>query len=176
MDIKLLLWDWRFILVTILGVAVYAVADWKNFKILVIQAIAVAKSKAKDGVLNGGQAQEDWVVDKVYDVMPARIKLFVNKELLRKIVYKAYHITKDLLDDGKLNESVLDQIVEQVVASDKVQEAVEAVASAEIESNVVATKEANVAEIIQESTVILGILPEETKSETIEKIEEVLAK
>lgn len=110
MDIKLLIWDWRFILVTGLGFAIYAISDWKNFKILVNQAIVAAKSKAKDGVLKSGQDQENWVVDKVYDVMPARIKLFVNKELLRKIVNKAYHTAKDLLDDGKLNGSILDRL------------------------------------------------------------------
>jgi parvulin-like peptidyl-prolyl isomerase len=110
MDIKLLLWDWRFILAVGLGFVVYAVVDWKNFKILINQAITVAKSKAKDGVLESGQDQENWVVEKVYEVMPARIKLFVNKELLRKIVNKAYHIAKDLLDDGKLNGSILDRL------------------------------------------------------------------
>ena len=108
------LWDWRFVLSVVLGFVIWAVADIKNFKILVNQAIVIAKSKAKDGVLNSGKEQEDWVVEKVYAVMPARIKLFVSEELLRKIVYKAYHLAKDLLDDGKLNGSVAEDVASDI--------------------------------------------------------------
>ena len=119
------LWDWRFVLSVVLGFVVWAVADFKNFKILVNQAIIVAKSKAKDGVLNSGKEQEDWVVEKVYEVMPAKIKLFVSKELLRKIVYKAYHLSKDLLDDGKLNGSVAEDVASAVVVPVQVEKPVE---------------------------------------------------
>jgi hypothetical protein len=103
MDWKLILWDWRFVIALILGVAVYAVADWKNFKIKAYQLMLDAKSLAKDQVLKTGQEQEDWVVEKLYAIMPAKFKLFISEDLLRKIVYKAYHIAKDYLDDGKLN-------------------------------------------------------------------------
>jgi hypothetical protein len=106
MDWKSILWDWRFVLVVVLGIAVYAVVDWKNFKIKLHQLMLDAKSLAKDKILNSGKEQEDWVVEKLYGIMPAKLKVFISKELLQKIVYKAYHTAKDLIDDGKLNNSI----------------------------------------------------------------------
>jgi hypothetical protein len=106
MDWKSILWDWRFVLAVVLGVAVYAIADWKNFKIKLNQLMLDAKSLAKDKILNSGQEQEDWVVMKLYNIMPAKLKVFISEELLRKIVKKAYHTAKDLIDDGHLNNSI----------------------------------------------------------------------
>jgi hypothetical protein len=106
MDWKAMLWDWRFILACVLGIAIYMVADWNGFKIKLHQLMLDAKSMAKAEVLKSGKDQENWVVDNLYEIMPAKLKLFISKELLRKIVYKAYHTAKDLIDDGSLNNSV----------------------------------------------------------------------
>lgn len=106
MDFKSIIWDWKYVIIVVIAFIIWAIVDYKNFKILINQAIIVAKSKAKDMVLHSGQAQEDWVVEKVYNVMPSRIKIFVSKELLRKLTHQAYHTAKDYLDDNKLNNSI----------------------------------------------------------------------
>jgi hypothetical protein len=92
--------------VVLLGVVIFAIFDFAKFKQIVFQAMLIAKSKAKDLVLKSGQEQEDWVVEKVYNILPARIKLFVSKEILRNLVKKFYKEAKDYLDDGKFNDSV----------------------------------------------------------------------
>jgi hypothetical protein len=101
-----IIWDWRFVLIIVLGIVIYAILDWKNFKIKLNALMLVAKSLAKDKILNSGQEQEDFVVEKLYAIMPAKLKVFISQELLRKIVKKAYATAKDLLDDGKLNGSI----------------------------------------------------------------------
>lgn len=106
MDWKVLVWDWRFVLAIVLGIVVYAVADWKNFKIKAYQLMLDAKSLAKDQVLKSGQEQEDWVVEKLYAVMPTKFKVFISEDLLRKIVYKSYHLAKDIIDNGKIDNSI----------------------------------------------------------------------
>lgn len=106
MELKALLWDWRFVIIVVLAFVIWAIADFKNFKLLVVQVMLIAKSKAKDLVLKSGKEQEDFVVDKVYEIMPVRLKVFISKDLLRKFVQKLYHSIKDYLDDKQLNNSV----------------------------------------------------------------------
>ena len=65
-----------------------------------------AKDKAKDLILKSGQQQEDWVIDKAYIFLPKKITAFINRERMRKIIHYLYLKAKDLLDDGKLNNSI----------------------------------------------------------------------
>lgn len=54
-----------------------------------------------------GADRLDWVVDLAYPKLPWYIQLFINKEVLKKIIDKWFRGIKDLLDDGKLNESAI---------------------------------------------------------------------
>lgn len=65
-----------------------------------------AKDMAKDQILNGGKAQEDWVVAKLQLILPRRLSLFLGEETLRNLVKFLYRKGLDYLDDGKFNDSV----------------------------------------------------------------------
>jgi hypothetical protein len=107
-NIGAVLWDWRFVIAVVVAVAVYAIAEWNNFKTLAFQAMLRAKSKAKDAVLQSGKEQEDWVCEHLYFILSARVKVFIrDPEALRPVVHWLYQKAKDLLDDGKFNNSAV---------------------------------------------------------------------
>lgn len=104
--------EWRFVIVLIIVVIIYAILEGKS-KIyqLMLQAERlakhaedVAKSGAKDLVLKSGQDQEDWVVIQIYRVIP--YAKFISQSTMHKIVKWLFHTGKDYLDDGKLNDSI----------------------------------------------------------------------
>lgn len=102
---KDLIWEWRYVILLGIGATLYTILEWGSVKGKILNAIIAAKDLAKDKVLHGGKAQEDWVVSRVYLVLPNRVKLFLSEELLRKIIKYLYQKSMDLLDDGKVNNS-----------------------------------------------------------------------
>ena len=103
---KNFVWDWRFVIILILAVAIFCVFNWQKAKAIAYNGMLRAKSLAKDAVLNSGKEQEDWVVANVYPYLPLPIKAFMNRELFRRFVSWLYKKGKDLLDDGRLNNSI----------------------------------------------------------------------
>jgi len=101
-----LVWEFRYILIVIFGVIVFALFEWEKFKSIAYKTMLQAKTLAKDTILSSGQEQEDWVVDKLYLIMPIPFRVFLNKDLLRTIVKSVYDKAKDFLDDGKINGSI----------------------------------------------------------------------
>lgn len=99
------LWDFRYVIVAIAATGVWSAFEWTKAKDIAHGFIINAKSLAKDGFLNTGKEQEDWVVEKVLLFMPATLKLFVNESMVRALVQNLYKAAKDMLDDGKLNNS-----------------------------------------------------------------------
>lgn len=93
MDWKLILWDWRWVIVIIL-------------KEMAISGALMAKKLAKEAVLNSGQEQEDWVVNRIYPLLPVPVRVVISETTFRKIVKYFYDKAKDYLDDGELNNSI----------------------------------------------------------------------
>jgi hypothetical protein len=106
MDWKAILWDWRFIIILILGAILFALFEWSSAKEIILKGCLMAKKLAKDAVLSSGQAQEDWVVFRIYPCLPAPMRVFVSEATFRKIVRWLYGKAKDYLDDGELNGSI----------------------------------------------------------------------
>lgn len=98
--------EYRFMLLIILGVFIFAIFEWSKFKKLAYSAILNAKSLAKDYVLKSGKQQEDWVVKKMYQYLPKKIIRFINEETMRRVVHYLYRKLKDYIDDGEFNNSI----------------------------------------------------------------------
>lgn len=103
---KELIFENRYLIIAVIGVVIYSIAEWNNVKSVVYNVMLRAKDMAKDQILKGGKEQEDWVVNKLISILPLRIKLILNEELIRLIVKNLYNTGLDLLDDGELNNSV----------------------------------------------------------------------
>lgn len=112
---KELIWEYRYVILLVIGAALYTILEWGSVKGKILNAIVAAKDLAKDKVLHGGKAQEDWVVSRVYLLLPNRVKLFLSEELLRKIIRYLYQKSMDLLDDGKVNDSFTEEEKESTV-------------------------------------------------------------
>lgn len=100
------MWEYRFIIVTMVSIALYIAFDWKGFKADAYNYMLRAKSMAKDGILKTGKAQEDWVVNMILEKAPKSWVRFLTEEQKRKIIKKLYSAGLDLIDDGKLNGSI----------------------------------------------------------------------
>ncbi|GFZ31225.1 hypothetical protein CSC2_17510 [Clostridium zeae] len=97
-----LLWQWRFVIVLIIAIGVYATFEWSNFKSICYGLMLQAKRYAKDEVLKSGDEQVEWIVNKAYQFLPIRLTIFISKDLMRKIVQYLYSKLKDYLDDGQV--------------------------------------------------------------------------
>ena len=102
-----LLFEYRFIIILVVVVILYAALEWQKFKTILFALMLQAKGKAKDLVLKSGTKQEDWVVEKAYKFLPKKITIFLNEQRMRKIVHYLYTKAKDKLDDGIINNSIL---------------------------------------------------------------------
>jgi uncharacterized protein (UPF0333 family) len=100
------LWEYRFVIIIIVAVILYAIFSWQNFKTKAYALMLQAKSLAKDAILKSGDQQAEWVVKKAYNMLPIGWQLFITEDRLRKIIYYLYHKAKDYLDDGKINNSI----------------------------------------------------------------------
>ncbi|KPU42686.1 hypothetical protein OXPF_37400 [Oxobacter pfennigii] len=103
---KEFLWEFRFFIVIIFALSLYALFAWQDFKTKAYALMLQAKSLAKDAVLKSGDQQAEWVVKKAYQFLPKSITIFLSEETMYKIVKTLYDKAKDYLDDGKLNSSI----------------------------------------------------------------------
>jgi hypothetical protein len=101
-----ILWEYRFIILVVLAVVLYACLEWNKFKALAYAAMLQAKRMAKDAVLKSGDEQVEWVVRKAYQFMPRTWTIFISEDRMRKIIGYLYGKLKDYIDDGQLNRSM----------------------------------------------------------------------
>jgi hypothetical protein len=52
-----------------------------------------------------GKEKMDFVVNAIKHVMPKWLKLFISDEMLKELLQMWFNNIKDLLDDGKINDS-----------------------------------------------------------------------
>ena len=100
------LFEFRFIIMIVLAVILYAALEWQKFKTISFALMLQAKSKAKDLILKSGKKQEDWVVKKAYQYLPRKITIFINEQRMRRIIHYLYVRAKDYIDDGEFNNSI----------------------------------------------------------------------
>lgn len=104
-----LIFEYRYIIIYALVLIVGIIFNPSEFKARLYQAILQAKKLAKDGVLQTGIAQEDYVVANISKFVGFRFKFIltlIGENNLRLIIKKLYIKAIDLVDDGKLNDSV----------------------------------------------------------------------
>jgi len=101
-----LLFEYRFIIAVVLIVVLYAVFEWQKFKAKCYNLMLQAKDLAKDAILKSGDQQMEWVIKRCYQFMPKSLTIFISEARMRILIQFLYDKAKDLLDDGKLNNSL----------------------------------------------------------------------
>lgn len=100
------MWDYRYLIVAIVFLILVALCEWNRTKQTAYNVMLRAKDMAKDEILKGGKEQEDWVVGKLMQILPAPITIFLGEKFIRQLVKFLYEKGLDYLDDGKFNNSV----------------------------------------------------------------------
>lgn len=101
-----MLFEFRYVLAFLVGFVLFALFEWEKTRRIIGNLMLTAKSLAKDAVLNSGKDQEDWVLLKAYQYLPKWITMFIPEDVMRKLIQYLYHMAKDHLDDGKINNSI----------------------------------------------------------------------
>ena len=100
----MLIWlshNYEFVLNLLLVLVALLIGVAQHYNLLKGKALAGmlgAKKLAKDGLLSGGQAQEDWVVTTIYPLLPAQIRLFVSEAAFRALVQRLYGTAMVVVD------------------------------------------------------------------------------
>lgn len=91
----------------------------EGIRLYVYELFVEAEERFKES--GQGQAKFDYVIQLARSLLPKPIQLFVSESMLKEIVQLWFDGVKDLLDDGKLNNSVYDlEDVEEVSREDKI--------------------------------------------------------
>lgn len=106
MEFLNLVWEYKFIIVMVLYIVLYAFFEWEKFKIKAYAVMLQAKKMTKYEIIKSGEQQEEWVVKRLYQLMPKACVRFVSEDNMRKVVHWMYRKAKDYLDDSKLNGSI----------------------------------------------------------------------
>ena len=106
-------WEYRFVIVVVVATIVYGIFEWDKTKTIISDYMFKARALAREAVLESGQEQEDWVVEKAWDLIPISAKsvigIFGGKEILRKIIKSLYLKLKDKLDNGVIDGSWIEK-------------------------------------------------------------------
>ncbi|GAA0181433.1 hypothetical protein SH2C18_39670 [Clostridium sediminicola] len=105
-DLLTFLWEYKFIIVILVSIILFAFLEWEKFKSIVYVLMLQAKRLAKDAVLSSGKEQEEWVVKKLYTLLPKTITRNISDKLMHKIVHIFYIKAMDYIDDGEFNNSI----------------------------------------------------------------------
>jgi hypothetical protein len=107
-ELKTILFQYRYMLIMALIFFIYVIYLIVKHKIkevilgLMLQAERLCKAK----FLESGQAQEDWVFEQIKKCFPKYVKIF-GEDNIRAFIKYLFKKAKDLLDDGKLNNSTV---------------------------------------------------------------------
>ncbi|RPK20042.1 MULTISPECIES: hypothetical protein [Paenibacillus] len=66
------------------------------------QLMLAAEKGAESLVLENGDAKLQFVVDKVYDILPPAVKLFVSKQVLTMLVQSLFDEVKEIIEAHKV--------------------------------------------------------------------------
>jgi hypothetical protein len=90
----------------VVWVITYACTSWEKFKSNVKLGMLAAKQMSKDQILKNGREQQEWVVKFVFNKLPKTWVKFLGEEKTRYLIQRLYNTSLDLIDDGKLNNSI----------------------------------------------------------------------
>lgn len=106
MKVLNVIWEYRFIIMFVIWVVTYAISNFGKFKSDLKSGMLAAKQMAKDQILKSGKEQQEWVVKYALEKLPKAWVNFLGKEKVRFLIQKMYAAAMDLIDDGKLNNSI----------------------------------------------------------------------
>lgn len=106
MEVLEKIWQYRSLIVLAFWIITYIITSWEKFKSDIKSAMLAAKQMSKEQLLKNGLEQRQWVLDFIYRNLPHTWTKLLGEEKVKSLVQKLYDSALDLIDDGKLNNSV----------------------------------------------------------------------
>lgn len=103
------LWEYRSLIVLAFWLITYIITSWEKFKSDIKSAMLAAKQMSKEKLLKNGIEQRLWVLDFIYRSLPHTWTKLLGEERVKALVQKLYDSALDLIDDGKINNSLEDK-------------------------------------------------------------------
>lgn len=103
--LKLLL-EYRFIILIVLAVIMFAALEWEMFKSKAYALMLQAKRLAKDEVLKNGDEQVEWIIKRSYQFLPRKLTIFISEDHMRRLIKYLYEKLKDYIVDGQIKNSI----------------------------------------------------------------------
>ena len=84
---------------------------FKGIRLYVYELFVESEERFKES--GQGQAKFDYVIQLARSLLPKPVQIFVTDNMLKEAVQLWFDGIKDLLDDGKLNASILEEREEE---------------------------------------------------------------
>lgn len=83
----------------------------EGIRLYVYELFVEAEERFKES--GQGQAKFDYVIQLARSLLPKPVQIFITDDMLKEAVQMWFDGIKDLLDDGKLNDSILEKREEE---------------------------------------------------------------
>jgi hypothetical protein len=100
------IWEYRALIILAFWLITYVITSWEKFKSDIKSAMLAAKQMSKEQLLKTGIEQRLWVLEFIYKELPKTWTAILGEERTKALVQKLYDSALDLIDDGKLNDSL----------------------------------------------------------------------
>lgn len=100
------IWEYKTLILLAFWLITYVVTSWEKFKSDIKSAMLAAKQMSKEQLLKTGIEQRQWVLDFIYKELPKTWIVILGEKRTKDLVQKLYDSALDLIDDGKINDSL----------------------------------------------------------------------
>lgn len=107
------IYDWRYVIIALVMIGLLAGLQWQRAKGLLYKLMLEAQKIAQNELEMHGKDKMLYVLEKAYARLPLGVKFFIKEDKLEDIVQELYETAQDILDDGKLNQSFVDETIEE---------------------------------------------------------------
>lgn len=87
--------SWWGLVVAVVLLVGYAIYDWKKARKLIASMIFHAEERARELVLENGEAKFNWVKENTYPMLPKWIKFLLTEDMYKALIQKVFDELKE---------------------------------------------------------------------------------
>lgn len=87
--------SWWGLLIVVLFLIGYAIYDWGKARKLIASMIFHAEERARELVLENGEAKFNWVKENTYPMLPKWIRFLLTEDMYKALIQKVFDELKE---------------------------------------------------------------------------------
>lgn len=87
--------SWWGLLIVVLFLVGYAIYDWGKARKLIASMIFLAEERARELVLENGEAKFNWVKENAYPMLPKWIRFLLTEDMYEALIQKVFDELKE---------------------------------------------------------------------------------